>query len=130
MREAIEDSLKRFLCFQRVPRRVTRKFRKLKHNADILPKIQSQLETVLAAYGKFEPLVYDCQGIKDDGSDITIRFDPESKDPELICFQVKSFDDLSKAQALSAVITDALVRYEYDDEQLIAYMFDVMGVRD
>ena len=51
---------------------------------------------MLEAYGRFEPVVYDCQGINDSGSDVTVRVNPQSKDPQLICFQVKSFDDLTK----------------------------------
>ena len=31
---------------------------------------------------------------------------------------------------LNAVVADALARYEYDEEQLISYMFSHMGVRD
>ncbi|MFL5561015.1 MAG: hypothetical protein ACJ79K_06045 [Gemmatimonadaceae bacterium] len=52
----------------------------------------------LASYGKFEPVVYDTQGINDDGSDLVLRCRPENSDgdPELICFQVKSYDDLLK----------------------------------
>jgi hypothetical protein len=32
--------------------------------------------------------------------------------------------------ALTAVIADASVRYEYEEEALISYMFDLMGIRD
>jgi hypothetical protein len=69
-----------------------------KHNTEILPRVQTQLETLLEAYGKFQPVVYDTQGIRDDGSDLVLRYRPEGDDAgfELICFQVKSFDDLSK----------------------------------
>ena len=97
MREEIQDSITRLLRFQRAPEKITKKFRHLKHNADILPKLQKQLEMVLDACGKFEPIVYDCQGINDDGSDIAVRFNPQGINPELICFQVKSFRDLEKA---------------------------------
>jgi hypothetical protein len=98
MSETIEDSVRRLLRYQRAPDKATRTVRHWKHNADILPKLQGQLEMLLAAYGKFEPVVYDTQGIRDDGSDIVLRCrqTKEDKAPELICFQVKSFDDLAK----------------------------------
>jgi len=53
---------------------------------------------VLAAYGKFREVVYDTQGILDDGSDVVVRLPPIENEPypRLICFQAKSFDDLSK----------------------------------
>jgi hypothetical protein len=99
MSETIEDSIRRLLRYQRAPDTATSILRRWKHNADILPKLQVQLETLLGAYGKFEPVVYDTQGIRDDGSDIILRCRQETgnKAPELISFQVKSFDDLAKS---------------------------------
>lgn len=35
-----------------------------------------------------------------------------------------------QTRGLNAVITDALARYEYGDDQLVEYMLDAMGVRD
>jgi hypothetical protein len=76
---------------------MTRLFREWKHDADILPRLQAQLEMLLEVYGKFEPVVYNTQGMHDDGADVVIRFRPENADEdwELIGFQVKSFDDLA-----------------------------------
>lgn len=37
---------------------------------------------------------------------------------------------VDQVRPLNAVITDALARYEYNEHQLMEYMFDVMGVRD
>ena len=98
MRETIQDCVTRLVRYQRAPNDATRLFREWKHNTDILPKVQTQLEALLEAYGKFEPVVYDTQGIHDDGSDLVLRYRPEEgdRDFELICFQVKSFDDLVK----------------------------------
>jgi hypothetical protein len=94
MQESIQDSIIRLLRYQRAPVGVTQRFRSWKHNADILPKLQEQLETVLGAYGKFQPIVYDTQGIRDDGVDITLSYHPEgSSDQKMVIgFQVKSFD--------------------------------------
>lgn len=72
-------------------------FRKLKHDRDLLPRLQGQLEAILDAYGKFQPIVYDTQGIRDDGSDIVLRVNGnDEQGMELIGFQVKSFEDLEK----------------------------------
>ncbi|MGA2902278.1 MAG: hypothetical protein ABSD98_00480 [Candidatus Korobacteraceae bacterium] len=102
MRESIQDSVTRFLRYQRVPKKVTRQFRALKHNAQLLPRLQSQLEIILEAHGKFEPVVYDIQGPRDDGSDIVLRSrsSDNSQHPELLCFQVKSFSDLNQKEYL------------------------------
>ncbi len=100
MRESIQDSVTRFLRYQRVPEKATRQFRNWKHNAELLPRLQSQLEVILEAHGKFEPVVYDIQGPRDDGSDIVLhsRCTDSSGHPELLCFQVKSFTDLSQKE--------------------------------
>jgi hypothetical protein len=53
------------------------------------------LEVILDAYGKFESVAYDTQGILDDGSDLVLRLNFETEDNcDLIGFQVKSFGDL------------------------------------
>src|SRR5713101_74832 len=98
MRETILDTVRRLLRYRRARDKATRAFRAWKHNADILPKLQSQIEMLLEAYGKFEPVVYDTQGPNDAGSDLVLRYRPPGSDQEdeLICFQVKSFDDLEK----------------------------------
>lgn len=105
MQETVQDSIIRLLRYQRVPLGITREFRSWKHNSDILPKLQSQLEMVLEAYGKFQPIVYDTQGINDDGVDIALPYWPEgnSDQKSVIGFQVKSFDDLAKADYLRSV---------------------------
>jgi hypothetical protein len=97
VRESIHDIVTLMARYYRAPTRVCAAFRQLKHDADILPKLQEQLETILEAYGKFQPIVYDTQGIKDDGSDVVLVVrEREERDADLIGFQVKSFDDLQQ----------------------------------
>jgi len=98
MRETIQDSVTRLIRYQRAPATATGVFRRWKHNSDILPRLRNALEALLDAYGKFEPVVYDMQGILDDGSDVAIHCRPPEGGgtPEIIGFQVKSFDDLAK----------------------------------
>ena len=115
MRESIQDSITRLLRYQRSPISVTSRFRTWKHNADILPRLQSQLEMILTAYGKFEPIVYDTQGIRDEGADIVLRYNPEgySDQQKIIGFQAKSYDDIGKPdylQSLKAQRDDAFRR--------------------
>jgi hypothetical protein len=105
MRESTLDSIIRLMRYQRSPLAITRKFREWKHNADILPKLQNQLEVILEAYGKFEPVVYDTQGIRDDGVDIALRYYPDgfSDQTKIIGFQAKSYDDLSDSNYLQGL---------------------------
>ena len=75
------------------------------HNRDILPKLKQQLEATLDAYGKFRPIVYDTQGIRDDGVDIALGYHPEGSSDErkIIGFQAKSFDDLKPGTYLQSL---------------------------
>jgi hypothetical protein len=93
--EVFERLLKR----QRSPIAATREFRDWKHDRHILPRLQEQLDAVLVALRKFEPVVYNMQGILDDGTDVAVRYrtsDQGDEERELIGFQVKSYGDLSK----------------------------------
>ncbi|HEV3037107.1 MAG TPA: hypothetical protein VHA33_04905 [Candidatus Angelobacter sp.] len=113
MQEPLLHSVTRLLRYQRVPEAATARFRTWKHDADILPKLQQQLEMFLAAHGKFREVIYNTQGILDDGSDMVIRVPPLENDtsPRLICFQAKSFNDLAKdsyMQELKAQRDDTL----------------------
>lgn len=103
MRESLQDSITRLVRYQRSP--ITNPFRRWKHNRDILPKLQHQLEVILDAYGKFRPIVYDTQGIRDDGVDIALSYFPEgnSAERQMLGFQAKSFDDLTPANYLQSI---------------------------
>jgi hypothetical protein len=99
MRESIQDIITRLLRYQRAPTKMTEEFKIWTHNKDILPKLQHQLEMILDAYGKFQPVVYDTQGILDDGSDLILRHrevTTANTEFELLSFQVKSYNDLCK----------------------------------
>lgn len=99
MYETVQDITTRLIRYQRTPDKITSGFKRWKHNKDLLPILQRQLEMILWSYGKFQPIVYDTQGILDDGSDLILRHREESTDErdfEIISFQVKSYDDLCK----------------------------------
>jgi hypothetical protein len=86
-----------FLRLQRTLAIETRQFQDLSHNDDLCPRMQRQIETVLTATGKFEPVVYDTQGFLDQGADIVVRVRHQERldhePPELLGFQIKSFGD-------------------------------------
>jgi hypothetical protein len=99
MYESIQDITMRLMRYQRTPDKITSGFKRWKHNKDILPILQRQLEMILWSYGKFQPIVYDTQGILDDGSDLILRHREDStvdQEFKIISFQVKSYDDLRK----------------------------------
>jgi hypothetical protein len=91
-----QQTVDHFLRLHRSLAIETREFETLRHNNDLCPRFQTQIETILRAVGKFEPVVYDCQGIFDDGSDliIVVRDKGEDNDtPVRIGFQIKSYED-------------------------------------
>jgi hypothetical protein len=97
--KSLLEVFERLLKRQRSPIAATRQFRDWKHDRHILPRLQEQLDTVLVALRKFEPVVYNTQGILDDGTDIAVRYrtsDEGDEERELIGFQAKSYGDLSK----------------------------------
>lgn len=98
---SVPELMLRFLQYQRALEGDTKVFNKEKHNADLCPKWQRKIESILYAYGRFTNIVYDTQGIRDDGSDIILRYgESENKIDSTIAFQVKSFDDMSKSDYL------------------------------
>src|SRR5216684_2372818 len=54
------------------PRRAAASFQRMKHDSSLLPKLQAQLEAFLAAHEKFREVIYDTQGIRDDGTDMIL----------------------------------------------------------
>src|ERR1039458_1441951 len=99
MPESVLDIVKYLIRFDRASIKATEDFRNWKHNDRILPPLEEQLETILQAYEKFEPIVYDTQGIHDDGVDLVLKHREKEEsvdDVRLIGFQVKSFSDLSR----------------------------------
>ena len=91
----------RMLRFGRTSSDRTERFQSLKHDKDVLPAFQRQLERVLDSYGKVNPITYDTQGIHDQGVDLAIRRHNEKDEfDSLIGFQIKSTDDLLQPKYL------------------------------
>lgn len=102
MTDPILDTIIFLARYRRAPVEATAAFRSMKHNSDILPKLQTQLEAISAAHGRIRDVIYDVQGIRDDGVDVVVRIPPTEIDstPPLIGFQVKSYGDMMKPDYL------------------------------
>jgi hypothetical protein len=95
MNDSVPEIVDRMMRLGRTPSKNTERFKLLKHDKDLLPQFQRQLERVLESYGKLSPLTYDTQGIRDQGVDIAIRRHDENEEfHSLIGFQIKGTDDL------------------------------------
>ena len=94
-----QDYLRRiifyFLTLNRTPRSATSVFKKMKHNADLCPRLRDQLETILGYFSRYRKLAYDMQGAKDSGTDVCLRNYVEDH-TSYVCFQIKSCDDLKE----------------------------------
>jgi hypothetical protein len=80
MTDPILETLIFLLRYRRAPVDATAAFKLMKHNSDILPKLQTQLESMLNAHGRFREVIYDTQGIRDDGVDLAIRIPQTDSD--------------------------------------------------
>ncbi len=135
MNDPILDSVLFLANYRRAPLEATAIFRKMKHNAGILPKLQTQLELVLNAHGRFREVIYDTQGIHDDGVDALVRIpslDPNGT-PQIIGFQVKSFDDMKNAgylKDLKAQHSDAIRKVQGLVHYFIMLCTDIAEHRD
>lgn len=98
----VPDIIERFIRYERSLRRETSQFEHLKHNADLCPAVQRQLELIIDAFSRFVPLIYNTQGPRDDGVDVLARMQGEDSDdkPELIGFQIKSYPEFQKKDLL------------------------------
>lgn len=102
MDNAIKTIIYDLLQFRRSRSETTSIFQKLKHNADICPKLQNKLDSIFDSFEKYRRITYDIQGPLDEGVDVIIRqvFNEESN---FICFQVKSADDLKEKNWLKTL---------------------------
>lgn len=135
MNDPILDSMLFLTNYRRAPIEATATFRKMKHNSGILPKLQAQLELVLNAHGRFREVIYDTQGIHDDGVDALVRISSSDSDatPGLIGFQVKSFDDMKNSgylKDLKAQHSDAFRKVQGLTHYFIMLCTDITVHRD
>jgi hypothetical protein len=101
------------LRYRRTAPSETKAFARLKHNADLCPRFQQKLESILGSFEKYRKIVYDIQGLHDEGTDILLR-EVVAENPWFICLQIKSEDDLHAKdilKSLKAQFFDSCQRY-------------------
>lgn len=96
--------------FRRTAVEATEIFASWKHDADLCPKLQRQIEVAYSAIEKYQTITYDIQGPRDAGTDVILR-EPTDGDYEYVCFQVKSHDDLKNPDYLR------ILKAQYFDSQ-------------
>lgn len=70
-------------------------FKTRKHNDDLCPLGEEQVNAVMECFVKFFVLGYDIQGPKDQGTDIVLRYLPSGdSEHQYVALQLKSYDDL------------------------------------
>lgn len=97
------DIIERFVRYERSLQRETLQFRRHKHNADLCPTVQRQLERIIDAFSRFVPLVYDTQGPSDDGVDVLVRVGAQEQSGapgQVIGFQIKSEGEMGARDLL------------------------------
>lgn len=102
------------LRFDESPQSKTSMFMELKHNSDLCPNIESQINLILNSFEKYRNIAYDIQGFRDEGTDVVLRFGNEDNQ-KFIAFQIKSYDDLQKGNYLEKI------KLQYHDSYHRAY---------
>jgi hypothetical protein len=100
-------------------------FRKWKHNADLCPMLEHQLNVIRESFLKHQSVVYDVQGPRDQGSDVLLRFSAsengEAGDHRFIIFQVKSYHDIKTTDYLKELRSQHFQTYSAYGESIEHY---------
>jgi hypothetical protein len=91
----------------------TEVFLTLKHDKDLCPRFQKQIERIFSGFKKYHNVSYDIQGLKDEGVDVLL-IEWVDGQKEFVGFQIKGEWDLSQKdflQKLKAQLHDARARY-------------------
>lgn len=74
-------------------------FRAWKHDADLCPGFQKQIQRIFSAFKRYRVISYEIQGLKDQGTDVLlIEWVMDQK--EFVCFQIKGEWDLAQEDYL------------------------------
>lgn len=107
-------------------------FKAVKHNADLCPRYEEQIDLILQAFQKYQSIAYDIQGPRDRGTDIVIKL-PRGDEVNYICFQIKSEDDLKDKdylKNLKAQFFDTKQNYKNILDYYILLSCDAIGNKD
>lgn len=100
-KDSINEIVVQLLRYQESDIEATEEFRSRRHNDDLCPAFKRQLDRICESYRRVAPIVYDTQGIRDDGTDVLIRCtERHLPKPSIIGFQIKSHDDLRERDYL------------------------------
>lgn len=102
-----------FLQLRRGEIAETEKFRHLKHDKDLCEGFREKVDAVFNAFDKYHRVVYDIQGLKDEGTDVLLSERIGDK-KEYVSFQVKGEWDLSQKDYLKTLKSqyfDSIKRY-------------------
>lgn len=99
------------LFYERAPVGQTEVFQYFKHNANLCPTAERQLARALQSFEKNRAVAYDIQGLRDRGTDVVLRYNPNPASDEsvnrYICLQIKSYHDMER----SGLIKDLKAQY-------------------
>ena len=101
------------LRYRRAAPSETKAFARMKHNEDLCPLFQQKLESILGSFDKYRKIVYDIQGLRDEGTDVLLR-EVVAESPWFICLQIKSENDVHDKDILKhlkAQFFDSAQRY-------------------
>lgn len=108
--------LDELLRYRLSPAAATEGFKLLRHNDDLCPAVERQVNTYLDCALKYHRVAYDVQGPRDRGSDVVLRHG-EDEETRFVVMQVKSFHDLKERDYLSRLKAQAFeVHTEYGDQ--------------
>jgi hypothetical protein len=124
-----EDYLKRLIYdlmyYRKAPIGATVAFAKSKHNDDLVPAFDRQLDQVIELFDRYHRVVYDTQGLRDHGIDVIARYkdgNDEEGPMRYIGLQIKSNDDFEQdywLKGLKAQIYEAKVHANMEDFYVI-----------
>lgn len=114
--DSIDKALNELLRYRRSSVSETSGFKTLKHNSDLLPKIQGQLCELLEGSRRQHNVAYDVQGLRDRGKDVLLRYGDDEESFSYITMQVKSYDDINEKSYLQNLKAQSFeVREDYGD---------------
>jgi hypothetical protein len=117
MDDLVDTALNELLRFRRSPIKTTQRFKEMKHNKHLCPKIQSKLTDFLEGSRRYHNIAYDVQGPRDRGKDVVLRYGENEEISRYITIQIKSYDDLCKKEYLMNLKAQSLeVQADYKDK--------------
>lgn len=108
------------LTYRRGPLEATRAFVNMTHNADLCPAFTRRCDDILSAFGKYEDISYDIQGLRDEGTDVLVRLG-SNQESLVVCIQVKSHAEVVAAGVIDKLILQWQRSVDHYAEKLLHY---------